>query len=55
MIYAELVYFDGAHFAHIVRFKDHLRLQKIEKVASAAARASAISRSPPPPPRDGWV
>jgi hypothetical protein len=29
MVYAELVYFEGAHFAHIVAREEHFRLQRI--------------------------
>jgi hypothetical protein len=31
MIYSEMVYFDGAHFAHIVDYKEHVRLGRIRE------------------------
>lgn len=32
-MYSELVYFEGAYFAHIVAHQEHSRLQRINELA----------------------
>jgi hypothetical protein len=32
-MYSEMVYFDGAHFAHLAHFHEHLRLERIRMQA----------------------
>jgi hypothetical protein len=29
-MYSELTYFDGAHFAHIARYLEHLRIERLK-------------------------
>lgn len=38
MLLSELVYFHGAHFAHIVAREEHLRLIRIEREHNRIAR-----------------
>jgi hypothetical protein len=46
-MYAEQVYFDGAHFAHIVCYEEHRRLARITDDARVAAlRAPGYSVTP---------
>ena len=45
MMYAELVYFEGAHFAHIARYKEHVRLTRTQtRAVEACQRAIAHRR-----------
>jgi hypothetical protein len=38
-MYPELVYFDGAHFAHIVNFHEQARLQRLRSESRRSPRA----------------
>jgi hypothetical protein len=52
--YSEMVYFECAHFAHIVQYREHIRVKRmaarhpssLEKILHIAARAA--SRAPDP-------
>lgn len=37
-MYSELVYFEGAYFAHIVAQQEHLRLQRLNVLAQRSFR-----------------
>jgi hypothetical protein len=43
-MYSELVYFDGAHFAHIAAFEERRRLDRIAKASRDAVRAARGGR-----------
>jgi hypothetical protein len=46
-MYAELVYFEGAHFAHIARYKEHVRLTRAQsRAVEACQRVMAFRRLP---------
>jgi hypothetical protein len=45
-MYAELIYFEGAHFAHIARYYEHMRYQhRMTALRHYTQRAPAISKS----------
>jgi hypothetical protein len=43
-MYSELVYFRGAHFAHICVYEEHVRLRRIALAAAEAMSRRRIAR-----------
>jgi hypothetical protein len=63
-MYAEMIYFEGAHFAHVAAYREHLRLRSIRLAAASIyeqdrartlsmALANLASRLPQTLPSDG--
>jgi hypothetical protein len=44
-MYAELTYFDGAHFKHIADYHEHLRVKRLHKQACQAMQRGSRGSS----------